>query len=264
MSERKILPNGVPIYSLNSHETDWLFREIFEERSYCRHGINIPENATVVDIGANIGMFSLFALSESPKARIFAFEPIPEVNDILSENLKQFKDQVQIFQFGISNKQEELSFTYYPNYSVLSGFHADLEEDVEFLTQAIRNQMVSDHPDKTEVPDEILRRMVQEKFVNPQQLTIQTDTISHFISLLKLDQIDLLKIDAEKCELQILQGVKQTHWPRIKQVVVELNSRSDLNQSITLLQRQNFFVEIEQELQFSQSETYLLFAKRKE
>ena len=32
----------------------------------------------IVDVGANYGQFSLFALSKWPKSQIIAFEPIPE------------------------------------------------------------------------------------------------------------------------------------------------------------------------------------------
>jgi len=37
--------------------------EIFEDQCYLRHGIRLQDGATVVDIGANIGLFSLFVMS---------------------------------------------------------------------------------------------------------------------------------------------------------------------------------------------------------
>jgi hypothetical protein len=64
---------------LNQYETDYVYKEIFEDECYTRHGIRLPDGATVVDIGANIGLFSLFALSRSPNAKIYAFEPAPLV-----------------------------------------------------------------------------------------------------------------------------------------------------------------------------------------
>nr|AFB69908.1 OciA [uncultured bacterium] len=72
---RRVLPNGLEIVHLNAYETDYLYREIFEDECYLRHGITLSDRATVVDIGANIGLFSLFVMSRSPGAKIYAFEP---------------------------------------------------------------------------------------------------------------------------------------------------------------------------------------------
>ncbi|MGH8689267.1 MAG: polyketide synthase dehydratase domain-containing protein, partial [Burkholderiales bacterium] len=60
---RYVLPNGLEIVHLNRYETDYLYQEVFEDQSYLKHGIALPDGATVLDIGANIGLFSLFVLS---------------------------------------------------------------------------------------------------------------------------------------------------------------------------------------------------------
>ncbi|HEU5130884.1 MAG TPA: amino acid adenylation domain-containing protein, partial [Pyrinomonadaceae bacterium] len=70
------LPNGLAVVHQNKNETDYLFQEIFENRTYIRHGIELPEGACVVDVGANIGLFTLFVLEHSRNARVYAFEPI--------------------------------------------------------------------------------------------------------------------------------------------------------------------------------------------
>ena len=38
--------------------------------------IRIPERPTVIDIGANAGFFSAFAVSQFPGAKVFSYEPI--------------------------------------------------------------------------------------------------------------------------------------------------------------------------------------------
>ena len=43
---------------------------------------------TIVDIGGNIGLFSLWAWSHFPMARIYTYEPNPRVLDCLLKNLK--------------------------------------------------------------------------------------------------------------------------------------------------------------------------------
>ncbi|MFC7556536.1 hypothetical protein ACFQU7_36385, partial [Pseudoroseomonas wenyumeiae] len=69
------LPNGLRVAELNGNETSFLFREIFEDRCYLRHGLTLRPGDVVFDVGANIGLFSLFAAEETDRARIHAFEP---------------------------------------------------------------------------------------------------------------------------------------------------------------------------------------------
>ncbi len=47
------------IQQMNDWETSYLYQEIFIENSYFKHGITLRDGATVFDIGANIGMFSM-------------------------------------------------------------------------------------------------------------------------------------------------------------------------------------------------------------
>ena len=58
-----VLPNGMEIVHLNQYETDYVYEEIFQDRSYLRHGIHLNDGDTVIDIGANVGLFSLFVMS---------------------------------------------------------------------------------------------------------------------------------------------------------------------------------------------------------
>ncbi|MGO4758500.1 AMP-binding protein, partial [Streptomyces sp. 2MCAF27] len=55
------LPNGLPVFHHNRSETDFVYEEIFTNLEYLRHGVTIRDGDTIVDIGANIGLFTLFA-----------------------------------------------------------------------------------------------------------------------------------------------------------------------------------------------------------
>ena len=66
---RYVLPNGLEIVHLNQYETDYVYKEIFEDQCYLRHGIRLQDGDTVVDIGANIGLFSLFVMSRCTKPK---------------------------------------------------------------------------------------------------------------------------------------------------------------------------------------------------
>jgi FkbM family methyltransferase len=63
------------------------FKEIFMDECYLRGlGRPVPENPTILDIGANAGYFSLFALSRFRGARVVAFEPMPANYALLTRN----------------------------------------------------------------------------------------------------------------------------------------------------------------------------------
>ena len=78
------LPNNLVVAHLNKNETDYLYREIFELQAYLRHGIAIRDGDVIFDVGANIGLFTIFVSQLCHRPRIYAFEPNPIVYEIAS------------------------------------------------------------------------------------------------------------------------------------------------------------------------------------
>ncbi|KAL3893103.1 MAG: hypothetical protein SGPRY_014469 [Prymnesium sp.] len=78
--------HGLTFQCLHAGEAEFLYEEIFTRRSYLQHGVHIPPPSsppttpspspfpTIVDVGANIGLFSLLALRENPCSRLDADE----------------------------------------------------------------------------------------------------------------------------------------------------------------------------------------------
>ena len=71
-----LLPDGSPVAHLNRNETDYIYNEIFVLQAYLRHGISIREGDCIIDAGANIGLFTVFA-TVSPQPQMVCFEPNP-------------------------------------------------------------------------------------------------------------------------------------------------------------------------------------------
>lgn len=55
------LPNGLEVHSVSKADVAFLYDEIWEQRAYLDHGISIGPGDTVLDVGANIGLFSIQA-----------------------------------------------------------------------------------------------------------------------------------------------------------------------------------------------------------
>ena len=47
-------------------------------------------------------------------------------------------------------------------------------------------------------------------------------TVSQIIRQHALDRLDLRKVDVEAAELDVLQGIERQHWPRIRQLAVQI------------------------------------------
>src|SRR5262245_43439007 len=101
-----VLPNDLKIYAQSKFEAQTLYREIFTEKTYSSHGLKISDGDCIFDIGANIGLYSIFLTQSHRDLKIFAFEPIPQTFSILEKNVarNQNGSQVKLFNFGLSRK----------------------------------------------------------------------------------------------------------------------------------------------------------------
>jgi FkbM family methyltransferase len=81
-----------------------------EEMSFLLH--YLKENDTFLDIGANVGAYTILASGEA-KCRSIAIEPIPSTFNYLKRNieLNQLDDKVKLYNIGVSNKNDNLYFT---------------------------------------------------------------------------------------------------------------------------------------------------------
>ena len=70
--------------------------------------IDFNEGDTIIDIGANIGIFGIELSSKYKSINILSFEPILDIFNILRENaiISQNKN-FKTYNYGISNKNED-------------------------------------------------------------------------------------------------------------------------------------------------------------
>ena len=261
--DRHMLPNGIEIAHLNRYETDYLFQEIFVDRSYLRHGITLNDGDCVVDIGANIGMFTLFVHSECKDPKVFAFEPSPRVAELLKANAAVYGSDVTIFDCGVSDTDKEAEFTFYEKSSVFSTFSPDVDEDEAAIEAVIRNNLsqigITDEKEMEEAVDELISgRLDSQSFVCPLR------SLSSVIEDQGIERIDLLKLDAEKSELAVLRGIKDADWPKIRQIVIEVHDQSGevIDAVQQCLRSRGFEFEVEEEELLRDSGLFNIYARR--
>lgn len=134
----------------------------------------LQPNMTILDIGANIGLFSLTACAVlKDKCKIFAFEPAEEVNEDFKTNigLNNFKN-IKIIKKGVSDRTGEIKF--------------NICEDNAYnsINGSPMNSIV--------------------KTIN-----IPTVSIDDFCFSENIKNVDIVKVDTEGAEYLVLQGGKK-------------------------------------------------------
>jgi amino acid adenylation domain-containing protein/FkbM family methyltransferase len=249
------LPNGMSVAHLNRSETEFLFAEIFQHHSYLRHGIRLEPGARVVDVGANIGLFSLFCAALAEGVEVFAFEPIPEAFAALRLNAELFGLRAHLFDIGLAERERTVEFTYYPHVSVISGYQSDPEEAREVVRAFLKRQ-------NPELEGAQLEELLSER-LSMRRVRRPLRRLSDVLREQGVDRVDLLKVDVEKSELEVLEGIDEEDWPKIRQVVVEVHDVDGrLERAEALLTRHGFSLQREQDESLQATALYNLYAVR--
>ena len=268
-----VLPNGMTVSCLQKHEVLLVWLEV---EGYLSHGIELRPGDTVFDVGANIGLFSLAAYHRCERnLSIYAFEPVASIFEVLRANIKRntANGQVQALPFGLSNNAETIAFTYYPRAPVLSTAYPDEEADLRMVENVVLNNIM--HLDDAPLPVRGLRWLPEALRVplvrcslrlalRTKTVTCQMRTLSQFVAERNIERIDLLKIDVEKAELDVLLGIEDEDWAKVRQIVVELHDLEGRLKKITALLEQKGLSEIavEQPPTLASSNIFNVFAVR--
>jgi len=147
-------------------------KELIEETFEILKTIDSP---FFIDIGANLGAFTLLALFKSD-LKVLAFEPFNKVADILEELIEfnKLKDSVEIQRTALSNYIGEAKLKCCYNHSGMS----------------------------TLGPSFNLLPYIEEE--------VQVTTLDEFCKTSSITKIDFIKIDIEGSELFMLEGAKHT------------------------------------------------------
>ncbi|WP_329171564.1 FkbM family methyltransferase [Streptomyces sp. NBC_01477] len=200
---RKVeLDTGVLFWAPHESEARWQYEEMFAQG--CYDDIRLAPGALVIDVGANIGLFTYFAVRAQPTVRVRAFEPMPQTLCALRRNLALHGlQEVTVEECALGRAREDgASFVYYP--------------------KAPGNS--TRYPEQKELQIAVLSREGPEDYIRAHYtgvpVPVRVERLSTFIE--PGERVGLLKIDVEGAELDVLQGVDAAHWPLIDQVILEV------------------------------------------
>lgn len=151
----------------------------------------LKANSVFLDIGANIGVFTLIAASKIKSGKIYSFEPVASVLSILYNNvrLNSLEDRVTIVEKVAS---DQIGFERFVSHEISEYSHISVDK----TSKTVR------------IP------------------SIRLDT---FCKENNINFIDVVKIDVEGAELKVLKGLEDyLKFGKVGFLIVELNKRSIL------------------------------------
>jgi 31-O-methyltransferase len=243
------------VRGLRHHDPSQLWfqlEEIVEQRTYLRHGVRVADGDVVLDVGANVGVAAVFFASECGAGLVHSFEPVAPLFELLRENVAPLPACVP-HPYGLGSEPGRAPITYYPRAASMSGLYADPDADRALVRTVMLNYGLS-----AEEADKGL-----EGRYRAERLSCELRTLSTVLREEGLDRVDLLKIDVERAELQVLLGLGDEDWPRIKQIVVEVHDERGRGALVAHeLLRRHFRIETEQEPLMRGTDVHVVYATR--
>jgi FkbM family methyltransferase len=165
----------------------WSIKETFIDKFYERFGTVIGDQWRIIDIGAGIGEFTIFAAAGSPNNLVYAFEPYPDSFTLLQKNVEANKiTNVEMFPQAISDKTGTMAL------DISGGEPLQIKSESVGTTHSQANQI--------EVPSLSLAEAIEQ---------------------LKLDKCELVKLDCEGAEYPILLNTPRSVLDKIDRIIME-------------------------------------------
>jgi len=169
-----------------------IYLEVFKDK----HHMKLPafqgkKDKIVVDLGANEGYYALGMKANNPQLKIISVEPAPETFQILKKNIRgnRLKDVVLINK-AVSSKNGKISFEIVPEVTAIGSLNIGLQK----------------------------RSWLDKKKIK--KITVSSITLPELCRQLKINKIDILKIDVEGAELDILKSSRSI-MKHVKKAVIE-------------------------------------------
>jgi FkbM family methyltransferase len=154
----------------------------------------------------------VFASRLARNLRIFSFEPNPIAFACLKANANTGDADVTCLPVGLSREDKSAEMTSFAGLSLLSGFYADPKTEREVVRTYVLNQQADSLSER--VVDQV-GALIDER-MQATTVAARLRTLSGVIAEKRLERIDLLKINVEKSELDVLLGLNESDWDKIR------------------------------------------------
>jgi FkbM family methyltransferase len=199
-------------------QSSTLINAIWKDECYTKE-YHLKNGDIVIDIGANIGIFSIFAALRG--AYVHAFEPNPETFGILQRNVDEnhLGDRIKIFNSAVSDRDG----------------HADLQIPDTDKIYALGSATLS-HNLKNDMSK---KQEIRFKSVRTETVSLKTLVEKHFYNRSK---IDFLKVDCEGAEYAIFEGLENSRAEDILNIAMETHEGYSEKEMVALMNKKGFVI----------------------
>lgn len=171
----------------------------------------LKPDMVLIDAGANIGEYSLFAAKRLTKGKVLAFEPMPKILTLLNENIKLNNfSNVQVFSYGLADQEGVLPF-----------HELDAKDGNEGLSTF--------YPGEKKVK---------------QVMNAPLKSFDAAFDSYGINRIDFIKFDIEGGELAALKGVRESIMKFRPLVMIEINESTYTAAGYTIQDIYDYFASI--------------------
>ncbi len=219
------LRNGIILKArLGRRGDSSIINEMWIVKPYFRHFGDINDNSTVIDIGAHIGTFSIFAAKQAKNVLVYSYEPCPENFSLLKENinLNHLGKNIKPFNLGVWERAGDNKLFLDDNYMQLATM------------------------------------CNSKKGGEKRTISIKCTTLKNIFEDNRINKCHFLKIDCEGSEYEILMNATPECLGKIETVSAELHFKNKNEGLKNYLEKNNFKVIIDEI-----DKGYILYAKNK-
>ncbi|MBK9712874.1 MAG: amino acid adenylation domain-containing protein [Kouleothrix sp.] len=214
------LPNQLEIACGNKVEAYHVYEKIWVESLYSQHGIALRDGDCVIDVGAHLGLFTLFAHQQCSNLTLYAIEPARQLFDLLQVNLLLHGVAAQLLNCGVSDAARAAQIAFCASNPEISSFDFDTEWAKQ-IVRALALKRLQRHALGLETLPAYAEELLEKRFA-VELAESKTKSLAEIIHEHAIERIDLLKISAPRGELAILRGVGADDWARIRQIAIEV------------------------------------------
>lgn len=164
----------------------WVLKETILDRQYEKVSLPLEEDWTIIDIGAALGDYSVWAATQTPRGRLIAVEPYPPSVNLLRANLEaNHVKNVEVFAGAVAAG---------------SGIARLAVDEGHVVQNSTANRAVSDRA-----------------------VSVETVSLGELLARYEIEHCDYLKMDCEGGEYEILFSTSEKTLARFDRICMEVH-----------------------------------------
>ena len=194
---------GLDLCVIDPHERDtrYIYDEIFVNRIYDHPDMRVAHHPVIMDVGANIGLYGVWAHRQYRPKDLYCYEASPRTFAYLEANVANLVD-AETTRVHLRNRPlasvSGKALTLYQS-PLVSGISTLLDKSkVAWVQQLTASNEIGTH-------------------------AVVTSTVSAEMRENQIAAIDILKIDVEGYFMEVLKGIADADFERIRNIVIEVD-----------------------------------------